>query len=174
MIPSSWIVSVNYSSRSCSSTATTFKRVFYFGFISRFCHQNWDGNSEEDKTESTVKTEQIIFPSHIIYLTEGSKRKAEKGEKTGKISACPPIFHSLRAHPSWVHLLIWSCHRLGNRDLQPLETNDLAREGQQLTAGGATPHSCRDLLCIKGVGLKHLGFLVFKIIYLMIQDKLYG
>lgn len=50
--------------------------IFYFGFISQFCHQNWDSNSEE-KTESTVKTEQIIFPLHIIYLTEGSKRRRE-------------------------------------------------------------------------------------------------
>lgn len=81
MTLSSWIV--NYSSGSCSSTATTFKRVFYFGFISHFCHQNWDSNSEEDKTESTVKTEQIIFPSHIIYLTEGSKRKGENRKNLG-------------------------------------------------------------------------------------------
>ncbi len=138
----------------------TFKQVLYFGFISRFCHQNWDSNSEEDRTESTVKTEQIIFPSHIIYLTEGSKRKGEKGEKTGKILACPPIFHSLCAHPSSVHLLIWSCHRLGNGDLQPLETNDLAREGLQLTAAGATRLSCWDLLCITGVASKRLGILV--------------
>lgn len=79
MTPSSLIVTVNYSSR-CGAAAVhqTFKQVFYFGFISQFCHQNWDSNSEEDKTESTVKTEQIIFPSHIIsYLTEGSKRKGE-------------------------------------------------------------------------------------------------
>lgn len=97
---------------------------------------------EEAKTKSTVKTEKIIFPSHIIYLTEGSKRKEEKGEKTGKILSCPPIFHLLCAHPSWVNLLIWSCHRLGNSDLQPLETNDLAREGQQLMARGVTLLSC--------------------------------
>lgn len=106
-----------------------------------------------------MKTEQIIFPSHIIYLTEGSKRKGERGEKTGKILACPPIFHLLCAHPSSVHLLIWSCHRLGKRDLQPLETNDLAGEGQQLMAGGATILGCWDLLCVTEVGMKHLGII---------------
>lgn len=82
--------------------------------------------------QNKQKTEQIIFPSHIIYLTDGSK----KIEKTGKIFARPPIFHSFCARPSSAHLLIWSCHRLANRDLQPLETNDPAREGQQLTAPG--------------------------------------
>lgn len=67
-----------------------------------------------------------------------AKRWKEKIEKAGKITACPPIFHSPAAHPSSVHLLIWSCCRLDNRDLQLLETNDAVEEGQQLTASGGT------------------------------------
>lgn len=117
--------------------------------------------------QNKQKTEQIIFPSHIIYLTDGSK----KIEKTGKILACPPIFQSLCARPSSAHLLIWSCHRLANGDLQPLETNDPAREGQQLMARGVTLLCWWDLLCDTGAGLKHLGILVFKRIHLMIGDK---
>lgn len=67
-----------------------------------------------------------------------AKRWKEKTEKAGKITACPPIFHSPAAHPSSVHLLIWSCCRLDNRDLQLLETNDAVEEGQQLTASSGT------------------------------------
>lgn len=39
--------------------------------------------------ESTVKTEQIIFPSHIIYLTEGSKRRRRKGRENRRNLSLP-------------------------------------------------------------------------------------
>lgn len=73
-----------------------------------------------------------ISPCTSSIWQRMAKRWREKTAKAGKITACPPIFHSLAAHPSWVHLLIWSCCQLDNRDLQPPETNDAAEEGQQL------------------------------------------
>lgn len=61
-----------------------------------------------------------------------------------------------------VHLLIWPCDGLGNRDLQPLETNDVDREGQQLTDGRATLLRCWGLCCITGADMKHLDSLGFR------------
>lgn len=103
-----------------------------------FYHPNWDGSRKEDKTASTVETVQIIFPSHIIYLTE-----TPKGGK--KILTCLPICHSLCAHPSWVHLLIWSCHRPASGDRQHWETDDVGREGSQLTV---SVQWCSDTQCV--------------------------
>lgn len=140
---------LNYSSRA-EAEQQTYKQVFYFGFISQFCHQNWDSNSRQDRNNSENRTNNISLEHHL-----SDRRQQKERRKHEKILARPPIFHSLCAHSSWVHLLIWSCHRLGNRDLQLLETNDLTREGQQLTAGSVTLLSCWDLPCSTGVVLKH-------------------
>lgn len=113
----------------------TFKMVSYSGFISQFCHQNWDSISEDCKTKQTVKTELMLCPSHIIYLTEGRRRRWRKLEQSWppqQSFICSALIHLRRTSK------IWSCHRLANRDLRPLETNDSSREGQQLTANGVT------------------------------------
>lgn len=170
-----WTITVNYSQRSCTvHIQAGLLFWFHLSVLSSKLRQQQERRTRQNKT---AKTEQIIFPLHIIYLTEGSKRSWKKIEKTGgkKIWACLPIFHLSCAHPSSVHLLIWSCHRLGNRDLQPLETNDPVR------GGGATTHSqrCNTTLLMGFTlwyrsGLETLGILVFERIYLIIQDKFSG
>ena len=115
------------------------------------------------RINSGNSTNNISLAHHLSDRRQQKERRKGR-KKQEKILACPPIFHSLCTHPSWVCLLIWACHRLGNRDLQPLETNDLGGEGQQLTAGGATLLSCWGLLSITGARLKCSICQVFSVI----------
>lgn len=47
-----------------------------------------------------METVQIIFPSHIIYLTEDSKRKGEKREKKPRKNLGLPANLSFALHSS--------------------------------------------------------------------------
>lgn len=76
------------------------------------------------------------FPSgtSVWQTAVEERRERKRRNKTWTNLACPPIPHSPNTHPSWVHLLIWSCQRPGNKRRSPSETNDPTREGPQLSA----------------------------------------
>lgn len=83
-----------------------------------------------------MKTEPIIFPLHVIYLTEDGKEMEGKDGESWKNHSLPTDLSFTRCSSilgAPLNLVL-----LDNRDLQPLETNDAAEEGQQLTASSAT------------------------------------
>lgn len=136
---------ITHSHKKLKQFSKYLRRSKNVGFKFWSCHENRDSNTKEDgRINSGNRTDRVFLSGHP---SDWRQRKEKlTGRKTGKIWTCPPIFHSLCTHPSWMHLLIWSRDRLANRDLQPLKTNDLAREGQQFTAGTATQLDSRGLL----------------------------